>query len=71
VYNIANHENFNVGNVNNTAYNFGTSSGTIGTTAANPVQLNYQATFGTKSGANNSGFLYTPREIQLGARLEF
>jgi len=71
VYNIANHENYNVGNVNNTAYNFGTSSGTIGTTAANPTPLNYQATFGTKTGANNSGFLYTPREIQLGARLEF
>ena len=33
-------------------------------------QLNYQSTFGTYTGAN-SNFVYTPRQIQLSARLQF
>ena len=74
-YNLANHQNFtpytSAGNINENAYNFGSSSGTIGTTPTNPVQLNYSPTFLTRSSSNNSGFLFTPREIELGARFEF
>ena len=71
MYNVANHQNFTTSEINQNEYAFGSSSGTIGTTASNPVQLNYQSTFQSRSGSNNSGFLYTPREFELGARLEF
>jgi hypothetical protein len=72
MYNVANHQNFTTSEINANAYNFGSSSGTIGTTPANPVALNFQpTTFQSRSGSNNSGFLYTPREFELGARLEF
>jgi hypothetical protein len=72
MYNVANHQNFTTSEINQNAYNFGSSSGTIGTTPTNPVQLNYlPTTFQSRSGSNNSGFLYTPREFELGARFEF
>lgn len=72
MYNVANHQNFSTTEINANAYNFGSSSGTIGTTPTNPVQLTYQpTTFQSRSGSNNSGFLYTPREFEIGARLEF
>jgi hypothetical protein len=71
MYNVANHQNFTTSEINQNEYQFGSSSGTIGTTPSNPVQLNSLATFQSRSGSNNSGFLYTPREFELGARLEF
>ena len=72
MYNVANHQNFTTSEINQNAYNFGSSSGSIGTTPTNPVQLNYlPTTFQSRSGSNNSGFLYTPRNFELGARLEF
>lgn len=72
MYNVANHQNFTTSEINQNAYSFGSSSGSIGTTPTNPVQLNYlPTTFQSRSGSNNSGFLYTPREFELGARLEF
>lgn len=33
--------------------------------------LNFSPAFGTRSNTNNSNFLYTPRQIQLGARVSF
>jgi hypothetical protein len=77
MYNVANHQNFSTSEINANAYNFGSSSGAIGTTPTNPVQLTFtpqtapNVGFGSRSGSNNSGFLYTPREFELGARLEF
>lgn len=77
VYNIANHQNFTTNEINANAYSFGSSSGAIGTTPTNPVQLNFtpqtapNVGFLSKSGSNNSGFLYTPRQIELGARFTF
>jgi hypothetical protein len=71
MYNVANHQNFTTSEINQNVYQFGTSSGTIGTTPTNPVQLNVLPAFQTRSGSNNSGFLYTPREFEIGARLEF
>ena len=62
-FNIANHQN--ISTVNTTGYTFSdtgplTSNATYGTT-----------TFGTATAINASGFLYTPREIQLSARFAF
>lgn len=76
VYNVANHQNFNPSNVTQNAYNFGSTSVSGSTppvgSQANPAVLTYQpTTFGKASGSNNSGFLYTPRELELGVRLTF
>jgi hypothetical protein len=50
----------NVMSVNNTGYIISGNN------------LTFQsATFGTVTGTNNSNFLYTPRQIQLGARFQF
>jgi len=72
MYNVANHQNYSVNStdIHQTAYNF-TSSG------AGVSTLTYQANtgpgvgFGSHSTSNTSGFLYTPREIQIMARLVF
>ena len=61
VFNVANHENVSV--VGTTAYNLG------GTTAA--PTATYNTTFGVPTAINASGFLYTPREIQISARFLF
>jgi hypothetical protein len=75
VYNIANHQNYTTSDVNENAYNFGSTTVPSGQpqvgSQANPAVLTYQSSFGTPSAANNSGFLYTPRNIELGARLTF
>jgi len=49
----------NVMSVNNTGYIISGSN------------LTFNPTFGTITGTNNSNFLYTPRQIQLGARIQF
>jgi hypothetical protein len=66
VFNIANHQN--VTSVNTTAYLF--SNGGSGSPLTGTAT--YQApTFGTNTSINSSGFLYTPREIQISARFSF
>jgi hypothetical protein len=60
-FNVANHQNET--EVFGTAYN-------IGGTAAAPT-LTYQSTWGTVEQTNNSGFSYTPREIELSMRILF
>jgi len=57
VFNLANHQN--VTGLNTTAYSF---SGT---------SLNYQSTYGAVTNSNSSGFLYTPRQMEISARLNF
>ena len=64
MYNVANHENFSPSDINNSAYTLTPGTATTGTLAFVPG-------FQTKKAANDSGFLYTPREIQVGARLQF
>jgi hypothetical protein len=77
MYNVANHQNFSSSDISTTAYNFGSSSGTVGTIPTNPAVLTYVPNsapgvgFGSHSTSNDSGFLYTPREIQVSARLQF
>jgi hypothetical protein len=61
VFNLANHQNYD--GINSTAYKLG-GTGTAGTAT-------YQSTFQQLTSSNNSGFLYTPREIEIAARLSF
>ncbi len=65
-FNLANHQN--VTGINTTAY-------TLGTTTVNGVQTNtltqfLGSTFGAATNSNNNN-IYTPRQIQLGVRLQF
>ncbi len=62
-FNIANHEN--ISTVGTTGYSF-SSTGALSSNAAFSA-----TTFGVPVTVNSSGFLYTPREIQLSARLAF
>jgi hypothetical protein len=62
VFNIANHQN--VDGINSTAYLLSSTGDTSGTAT-------YQSTFGEVTSSNNSGFLYTPREIEIAARFSF
>ena len=61
-FNLANHQN--VSTVNGTAFVLTGTSATTGTAV-------YQSNFGTVSRTNNSGFSYTPRQLELAARLFF
>ena len=62
-FNIANHQN--VTTTGATAYSFTSTSAGNSNATYNPT------TFGVPSSINSSGFLYTPREIQLSARFTF
>jgi outer membrane receptor protein involved in Fe transport len=62
-FNVANHQN--VSAVSSTGYIF-SSTGALSSNAA------YQpTTFGVPTSVNSSGFLYTPREVQISARFTF
>jgi Carboxypeptidase regulatory-like domain/TonB-dependent Receptor Plug Domain len=62
LFNIANHQN--IDGINNTEYAF---------TAVNATNttLTYQPSFGAITSSNNSGFLYTPRQIEIAAKFTF
>ena len=62
VFNVANHQNIDV--VGTTAYKLG-GSGTAGTATFQ------NATWQVPSSSNNSGFLYTPRQIEIATRFTF
>jgi hypothetical protein len=64
VFNIANHQN--IDGVGATAYKL--SSGAAGNLGVATFQ---PATFAVPTSSNNSGFLYTPRQIEIGARFVF
>jgi hypothetical protein len=62
VFNIANKQN--IDNLNTTAYTL---------SAIGPASgiATYQTSFQSVSSSNNSGFLYTPREVEIAARITF
>jgi hypothetical protein len=62
IFNIANHQN--IDGINTTGYAFSN-----GTTSA--VTATYQTTLGTVTSSNSSGFLYTPRQIEIAAKFNF
>jgi hypothetical protein len=63
-FNIANHQN--IDGINEVAYKLTTSS-----QSSTAGIATYQSTFGQATSSNNSGFLYTPREIEVSARFTF
>ncbi len=64
VFNIANHQN--IDGVGTTAYKLSSgAAGNLGIATFQPT------TFAVPTSSNNSGFLYTPREIEIGARFAF
>jgi hypothetical protein len=65
-FNLPNHQNITA--TNTPAYAFGTAS-TGGTTVSTLTQYT-GAAFGSVSNSNNNN-IYTPRQIQLGVRLQF
>jgi len=66
IFNLINKQNAQL--VNNTGY-------TISTNCSRPTGaaacLNFNPAFGTITGTNDSNFLYTPRQIQVGAKFAF
>lgn len=62
IFNIANHQN--IDGINTTGYAF-----TGGTTSS--VNATYQTTLGAVQSSNSSGFLFTPRELEVGAKFTF
>jgi hypothetical protein len=63
-FNVANHQN--VSSVNSIAYKL---AGTAGSPLAGTAT--YQSNFGTVNTTNNSGFSYTPRQLELSFKLDF
>ncbi len=70
MYNAANHQNFSSGDVTQTAYNFTATAANASTVTYSP-RTAINTGFGSHTSSNDSGFLYTPREFQIQARLEF
>jgi hypothetical protein len=62
IFNIANKQN--IDGINTTAYNLASIGPTSGIAS-------YQRSFQSISTSNNSGLLYTPREIEIAARITF
>jgi len=62
VYNVANHQN--IDGLNTTGYAF-----TNGTTSS--VTATYQTTLQTVTSSNASGFLFTPRQVEIAAKFSF
>jgi hypothetical protein len=62
VFNIANHQN--IDGITSTAYKFSS-------TGATTSSLTYQSSFGAVTSSNNSGFLYTPRNVEIAAKITF
>jgi len=71
MYNVANKQNFSTSDISTTAYNFSGTATATGNTLTYVPQTAPNTGFQSHSTANDSGFLYTPREFQIGARLEF
>jgi hypothetical protein len=68
-FNLINHQNVTA--VNTLGYTLGTAAGgntlTFNTSPANPLV----SQFGTVSQTNSSNFSFAPRQVQIGARLQF
>jgi len=62
VYNIANHQN--IDGINTTGYTFTGGSATASTAT-------YQTSLYSVSSSNSSGFLFTPREVEIAAKFSF
>jgi hypothetical protein len=70
-FNIANKQNVQGQNTNGYSIASGSSAPAVCGSAALSPCLAFNPTFGTTNSINNSNFLYTPRQIQLGVRVHF
>ena len=71
MYNVANHQNLSTNDITTTAYNY-VSANTTPTGSTLQFSPRTGTTgFGAHTTSNDSGFLFTPREFQIQARLEF
>jgi hypothetical protein len=64
MFNVANHQNYD--GISTTAYKL--SGGTV--TAQNAA-VSGTTPFSARTNSNNSGFLYTPRQIEIAAKFTF
>jgi hypothetical protein len=71
IYNVANNQNFSTTDISTTAYNCSGTATATGNTLTDVPQTVPNTGFQSHTSSNDSGFLCTPREIQIGARLEF
>jgi hypothetical protein len=69
VFNIANHQN--IDGVATTAYKLSSTGTAAGTMTFQSSAVAGATPFGTPTSSNNSGFLYTPRELEIGAKFNF
>jgi hypothetical protein len=67
-FNLANHVNET--SVNTTSYAHAAGKAATATTAATPNALTYNTPCGIRNNANNN-LVYSPRQIQLGVRVQF
>jgi outer membrane receptor protein involved in Fe transport len=67
-FNLANH--VNVTGVTTTAYSYTPGTAATSTAAATPNTLTYNTPFSAPTSANSS-LVYSPRQVQLGARVQF
>jgi outer membrane receptor protein involved in Fe transport len=68
VFNLANHQN--IDGISTLGYKLTSTGSTAGTATFQGGQSGTTA-FGAVTSSNNSGFLYTPRQIEIAARLNF
>ncbi len=69
LFNVANHEN--VSAVSTQAYLLSSTGANSAAAPSTTGTATFQSSFGTRTTVNSSGFLYTPREIQISARFLF
>ena len=62
MFNVANKQN--IDGINNTGYK-------LAATGTGTASATYQSSYGTVTSSNNSGFLYTPRELEIGVKVRF
>jgi hypothetical protein len=67
-FNLANHVNET--SVNTSAYAYAAGKPATATTASTPNTLTYNTPFGIRNNANNN-LVYSPRQVQLGLRVQF
>jgi len=69
VFNLANHQN--IDGVATTAYKFSSTGAAASTLTFQSSAVAGATPFGTATSSNNSGFLYTPRQVEIAAKFNF
>jgi outer membrane receptor protein involved in Fe transport len=70
MFNVSNHQNID-GVITTTAYSLNSTATNAGTATFQGQPNTTNSGFGVPNSSNSSGFLYTPREIEIAARFSF